>query len=964
MKGIKKHLVALLSTVLMMTSLGIAPALADDAPLGNDDFNIVVNKKLNPKDLTLDLKIKLEDKDPTTPKVVNDLSQVFKDEGKEKEKLDLVKDKTDEYEMVVSENGEVEFELNYSKEVKAAEGEAEAINRDEKHSFKVNVTEIEEAKAEEPKVEEPKAEEPKVEEHEADEDVVDEPKASADGSTRAGQAGLEVLTSLNAPISLDAKDTNPINIEFEALLSTATVVYQPKLVIDYSAAKIIVNKKSFNHGTDIASVSDDPVNKKITVVFKEPFSGRSTIDFDSVLRLNAQNGDSYKLKATFSGFVDSAKTIAYEPKTIETAAINVTGVSNDLENATPTSVATWNKTAGAYTYDQVAGTNLYNRSFRPITKPSGAKNLYFENLIIKRTPNDGRVMSVMTNRSGGLNSKSSDATGKVTTNNNSVFVSEYGEQNLDSFVYYEDTFVQSNVAAGPVTTTYEVYNGTQLVFTFTRTVNVKHTSSLWQKGFMTSSKVNIGETVVQNLTIGATSGPKGITDIEYITNVPAGFKPREILTKDYSGIDKVSYEVNNSGVYVNIPREPGFAKRFLVPDVANITSIKFESATEYNTISAWSYTTVTFENLSVGEGSQVNFGPKSLSYKNTQGQTINYWGSVAPDKYLVKGGSGSSQSNPSNLSANVLNGTAYWESKFPTQPVTSLKTTQQVRMMTSGGAAIKNPYIYVIVPKGVNVQSYFYPLNSGMSFAPDGSNHLNDPRMYEQGVERFRHSLQKASLNDQEDIYFTDEIENEALQGYSASEQAYLNAHLAFTSSNIEAGDYTIKFGVGSRENADFVEENLAGGMTKSNLDSNIKNTIKSKNNVVYTTAKNFTIKRVDGVQALSWSKGELDSDYILTGSGISTTMVNKTVDYKYEITNTSTTNFDKFEVIEVLPHLGDSFIINSGARNSEYGINYSGAPITATINGATSNIKVQYALTYNPDRFDSNANDVVWKYV
>ncbi|WP_281201801.1 hypothetical protein, partial [Erysipelothrix rhusiopathiae] len=160
MKGIKKHLVTLLSAVLMMTSLGIAPALADDAPLGNDDFNIVVNKKLNPKDLTLDFKIKLEDKDPTTPKVVNDLSQVFKDEGKENEKLDLVKDKTDEYEMVVSENGEVEFELNYSKQVKAAEGEAEAINRDEKHNFKVNVTEIEEAKAEEPKVEEPKAEEP------------------------------------------------------------------------------------------------------------------------------------------------------------------------------------------------------------------------------------------------------------------------------------------------------------------------------------------------------------------------------------------------------------------------------------------------------------------------------------------------------------------------------------------------------------------------------------------------------------------------------------------------------------------------------------------------------------------------------------------------------------------------------------------------------------------------------------
>ncbi|WP_414843265.1 SdrD B-like domain-containing protein, partial [Erysipelothrix tonsillarum] len=228
MKGIKKHLVTLLSAVLMMTSLGIAPALADEAPLGNDDFNIVVNKKLNPKDLTLDLKIKLEDKNPTTPKVVSDLSQVFKDEGKENEKLDLVKDKTNEYEMVVSENGEVEFELNYSKEVKAAEGEAEAINRDEKHNFKVNVTEIEEAKAEEPKVEEPKAEEPKVQEPVSDEDVVDVPKASADGITTYGVDGtvtvdIEDYTPALGWNLLDQKNVK-INVDFKDQTSSDKIL--------------------------------------------------------------------------------------------------------------------------------------------------------------------------------------------------------------------------------------------------------------------------------------------------------------------------------------------------------------------------------------------------------------------------------------------------------------------------------------------------------------------------------------------------------------------------------------------------------------------------------------------------------------------------------------------------------------------------------------------------------------------
>ncbi|MDE8226677.1 hypothetical protein PT129_00155 [Erysipelothrix rhusiopathiae] len=321
MKGIKKHLVALLSTVLMMTSLGIAPALADDAPLGNDDFNIVVNKKLNPKDLTLDLKIKLEDKDPTTPKVVNDLSQVFKDEGKEKEKLDLVKDKTDEYEMVVSENGEVEFELNYSKEVKAAEGEAEAINRDEKHSFKVNVTEIEEAKAEEPKVEEPKVEEPKVEESKV-EDVIDSQKPSTPDALGDADVDLEVV-GYNPTVEWKAGEQYQINvkIDFKDNFSTDKEIRisipEGMSVVSYpvKGAPVSGTPEYSMTGTLVDGVITD--SQKLSKSYYDSFSGEivykitdttQIVEFEKMITLKVDESLYYGPKI----FTDAIKVQAYK----------------------------------------------------------------------------------------------------------------------------------------------------------------------------------------------------------------------------------------------------------------------------------------------------------------------------------------------------------------------------------------------------------------------------------------------------------------------------------------------------------------------------------------------------------------------------------------------------------------------------------------------------------------------------
>ncbi|MBK2401971.1 hypothetical protein [Erysipelothrix sp. strain 2 (EsS2-6-Brazil)] len=88
MAGYKKNLVAFLSTVLMMSSFGIALTFAIEADFGNDDYK-VVDKKLNPTNLTVDLNIKLEDKMKDTPKEISHLSKNTKNDDVEKEEFSL-----------------------------------------------------------------------------------------------------------------------------------------------------------------------------------------------------------------------------------------------------------------------------------------------------------------------------------------------------------------------------------------------------------------------------------------------------------------------------------------------------------------------------------------------------------------------------------------------------------------------------------------------------------------------------------------------------------------------------------------------------------------------------------------------------------------------------------------------------------------------------------------------------------
>lgn len=936
MKGIKKHLVTLLSAVLMMTSLGIAPALADDAPLGNDDFNIVVNKKLNPKDLTLDLKIKLEDKDTATPKVVSDLSQVFKDEGKENEKLDLVKDKTDEYEMVVSENGEVEFELNYSKEVKAAEGEAEAINRDEKHNFKVNVTEIEEAKAEEPKVEEPmveepKAEEPKVQEPAADEDVVDEPKATTFG---LGTPGLSILGDGNS-VSRDPGDARPVNVVFNGAQTNAnTALYDGTVEIDLSGTPLIVDKskvKSTNGSVYLQSYN--PQTKIMKFKISNGFSGSFSIQFPAEVSIAAVPSTSSVVSAKMNGKDNVG--VDFDEATSNSGTINITGVAGSFVEADDTNFATWN-------YAKIWNGSLYAGGVVGwfINDFSGPE-LHFTDLKIVRK-NHNINFDLHDNLSPYIDDEDMPNRRYLVKNDGDETIVSFGEVSLSKFKLRQNTKVPVGTPSGDYNFEYEIYNGNKLIGTINQKTTVIADGTLLRPVHMTSpATAGEGDRVVYRTAVGVDgSGPNPTKNLEQIILIPSEFKPIRIGGKSMH----YAYETNNSGIYTTV------AEGEDISSISNITRIRISRpSTTSNQTDNHQYIEGILQNTTPGQ--RVNFVMEEINYIDTLGVQHEYFsegGTYVRTRFV------DIQSTPNNQGSTQLqvadiDGGYGGYGVIPTAPTLKARFSTMLTIQNGGGPTITNPYVFMIAPEGLDVDTDFN--RHGLRLNAQPVDHLYVGR--DVFARNEQPELEKIPLNNGKVMYLF-KLNNDELVGtYSFGE--LLQAQFNVDSSKLIAGKYDIEFGAGSLD-ADITTVYSPNYVSK-NLTQEVKDAIGTSASTYQTRTKSFEITRANGVKTNSGVKGGLDANWLNGDGVIGTSKPYSNVYFGYTLENEGTLPIDRFTIIDTLPNLGDSTITTGIGRGSNFKVNATGN-IKVLVNGAESDrYLISYSTSENPERFDASGN-------
>jgi uncharacterized repeat protein (TIGR01451 family) len=111
-----------------------------------------------------------------------------------------------------------------------------------------------------------------------------------------------------------------------------------------------------------------------------------------------------------------------------------------------------------------------------------------------------------------------------------------------------------------------------------------------------------------------------------------------------------------------------------------------------------------------------------------------------------------------------------------------------------------------------------------------------------------------------------------------------------------------------------------------------------------------ITIQAVVALDAVKWSRGSLNVGYVKYPdvASASTTRAGR-ADYRLTIKNQSNITMNNFEIIEILPHIGDLGVATATARSSQWRPN-----LVSTIDVPTG-VTVYYSLAKNPCRTSVN---------
>ena len=132
---------------------------------------------------------------------------------------------------------------------------------------------------------------------------------------------------------------------------------------------------------------------------------------------------------------------------------------------------------------------------------------------------------------------------------------------------------------------------------------------------------------------------------------------------------------------------------------------------------------------------------------------------------------------------------------------------------------------------------------------------------------------------------------------------------------------------------------------------------------IVISDAVNTEIVYDAGLSSNKKVKGALDQDYTEEPE-VGKTYEGGAVDYKLQVKNTGNLDFEYIEIVDILPHIGDTgVILNKQNRKSEFDVYNKGEVVASIMEDGiivdNVDLKIEYSKSYDPVRFaQSNFGD------
>ncbi|MFC4223719.1 Ig-like domain-containing protein [Lysinibacter cavernae] len=292
---------------------------------------------------------------------------------------------------------------------------------------------------------------------------------------------------------------------------------------------------------------------------------------------------------------------------------------------------------------------------------------------------------------------------------------------------------------------------------------------------------------------------------------------------------------------------------------------------------------------------------------------------------------------------------------------------------SDGATPLAQPYLFVVVPKGMTTTGLSGEVCSPMTWANQASGCSGGFRTTYPVTSNTNGSR---TLSDGSTLYYQRYTVGRLASGLMGLQE--LHSTTTFQLRNLLAGPQNVLVGMGSmtqdsftvnaarNKNAAYSAKTLSDPASYGSY-AGIGDEIKSVLGELGITSdhalmgeRDFGVSPSTSVSSVMTIKGSEDAAGIVQGNGAATTRPGGTVNYTVDVSNTGSAIYKNFQFIDVLPALNDSYILNSASpRGSAFNVNLSGN-VSVVVNGVpSSGAIVEYSTSTTPQRFDAYGEDV-----
>ncbi|CAM4274017.1 LapB repeat-containing protein [Listeria ivanovii] len=459
------------------------------------------------------------------------------------------------------------------------------------------------------------------------------------------------------------------------------------------------------------------------------------------------------------------------------------------------------------------------------------------------------------------------------------------------------------------------------------------------------------------------SSMSGVNDLQITAPIPEGLKTRSFIPNNNSlkSIKKLEYYQN--GAWETMAANTPSGWDFSNMDQSTHRIEKFRLTYKDSIVNASDlppYTPGTFrlQNIGVKEGNSFVLQPESITYTDFDKTSKTVDATIDALKKTI-------QVVEPTISPAKINGAVFYPSavsgstqNFNSSIFFNGDTIAQSVRIGNYANKLENPYIFVIVPKGMDVtllRNYIQqPYNSTLNYTYAPANGVNT--IYPKSSADVSG---EEKLADGSTLLYWEAPDTSLSPGVRLCE--LLSIDLAFKLNKVNSGENKVEFGMGSMTDASWTINGTGNnGLTAKTLPSELQAKLPGVTSSKYlSTTMTANVGISNSLTTKMKIRGSQDKKLVDVSTTTATTIPGKKVDYNLSFKNNGTKSMNNLEIIDILPFVGDQYVLGTGDRGSQFSV-IPTSEIEVLVNGKKSDTAtVEYSTSTTPERFDADGEDV-----